>query len=454
MGSIMDYFNLKFHNTTLKNEIFAGIAMFMAMSYVLVVCPTILTQTGMNYTGVFLATVCVAGLTTIVSAFYTKLPIALAPGLGMTSMFFNLAAGEEALPWNELLFATYVAGIVICGFVRFGIYDKIMEIMDEEFRRMIMCGVGMALFLYGISATGLLEKQTGYYTFGKVEAIPLLICLVSILVIFLSKKENKKGFVLFGLLTATFLSIAYNYYRAYDLSGIAITDYLREILKFSYDVNDLTKVMFSFPDAILIFSSSEKVMLFLNAVFMFTMGHFFDAIGTNTSCFDAINNDIDMRMKDTVSLRRAITVDGVGNVVSGMLGTPSVTTYGESVVGIVCGGKTGITALTTGCMFLLCFFFAPLFTALDTYVAAPALIYVGLHLVLRIREIKFENKIIFFFSLCIVAYLGISFNIGYTVLYGLILYTFIKMVIYKKKPVKGFFIMPLFAIIHILINIA
>ena len=86
----MDYFNIKFHNTTIKNEIFAGIAMFMAMSYILVVNPTILSATGMDYNGVFLATVCVSGFTTIVSAFYTRLPIALAPGLGLASLFWSL----------------------------------------------------------------------------------------------------------------------------------------------------------------------------------------------------------------------------------------------------------------------------------------------------------------------------------------------------------------------------
>lgn len=449
----MDYFNLKFHNTSVRNEIFAGIAMFMAMSYVLVVCPTVLSQTGMSYTGVFLATVCVAGFTTIISAFYTKLPIGLAPGLGMTSMFLNLATGADALNWNYLLLATYVAGIIICGFVRFGVYDKIMEIMDEQFRRMIMCGVGLALILYGISTTGILNKQEGYYTLGYIDVIPIAICAISILVILLSKKNNRKGFVLFGLLAAYFLSIIVDYGEAYNETGILPDEYFRQVFKFSYDVRDITEVMFSFPDVIGLFSNMHMLILFVNAVFMFTMGHFFDAIGTNTSCFDAINTDIDSRMKDTVSLKRAISVDGIGNIVSGLMGTPSVTTYGKSVVGIVCGGKTGITALTTGCMFLMCFFFAPLFTSMETYVAAPALIYVGLQLLIRVRELHRDKKINFVFAVCIILYLGLSFNIGYTVLYGLIVYTLIKMLVYKKKAVKGWWIMIIFAALHILINI-
>lgn len=449
----MDYFNLKFHNTSVKNEIFAGIAMFMAMSYVLVVCPTVLSQIGMNYTGVFLATVCVSGVTTIISAFYTKLPIALAPGLGMTSMFLNLATGEKALPWSVLLLATYGAGIIICAFVRFGVYDKIMIIMDEEFRRMIMCGVGFALFLYGLSTIGILEKQTGYYTFGEIKAVPLVICVISMLVMFLSKKLNKKGFILFGLLVAYFLSLIVDYYEVYTDSGILFIEYIQEVFKFSYKVEDITKVMFSFPDVIAMAFDRHTMILFINAVFMFTMGHFFDAVGTNTSCFDAINSDIDLRMKDTVSLKRAIIVDGIGNIVSGVMGTPSVTTYGESVVGIVCGGKTGITALTTGCLFLLCFFFAPLFTVMETYVAAPALIYVGLHLVLRMRELKTESKLKIFFAICIVGYLGLSFNIGYTVLYGLIIYTIMNRIVFKKKAEKGWWMIIIFAMLQMLFHI-
>jgi len=449
----MDYFNLKFHNTTVKNEIFAGIAMFMAMSYILVVCPTVLSEAGMSYNGVFLATVCVSGFTTIVSAFYTKLPIALAPGLGITSIFLGLATGEQALHWSVLLLATYTAGIIICGFIRFGVFDKIMEVMEEDFRRMLMSGIGFALFLYGISTTGLIEKKNGFYTFGQIQVIPIAICTVSIMVMYMAKKWNKRGFILLGLIVAYVLSISVNYYETYHVAGISFGNYLKGIFSFSYDVREIENVMLSFPDVIEVFSDSRTIILFINAVFVFTMGHFFDAVGTNTSSFDAINSDIDLRMKDTVSLKRAITVDGVGNIVSGLIGTPSVTAYGESLVGIVSGGKTGITALTTGCLFLLCFFFSPLFTSMATYVAAPALIYVGLALLLRYREFDRSRTVLFVFGIGLILYVGTSFHIGNAVLYGLLIYTLIKIVIMKQKPVNGWWIMPLFAAIHILLNV-
>ena len=449
----MDYFNLKFHNTTVKNEIFAGIAMFMAMSYILVVCPTVLSEAGMSYNGVFLATVCVSGFTTIVSAFYTKLPIALAPGLGITSIFLGLATGEQALHWSVLLLATYTAGIIICGFIRFGVFDKIMEVMEEDFRRMLMSGIGFALFLYGISTTGLIEKKNGFYTFGQIQVIPLAICTVSIMVMYMAKKWNKRGFILLGLIVAYVLSISVNYYETYRVADVSFGNYLKGIFSFSYDVREIENVMLSFPDVIEVFSDSRTIILFINAVFVFTMGHFFDAVGTNTSSFDAINSDIDLRMKDTVSLKRAITVDGVGNIVSGLIGTPSVTAYGESLVGIVSGGKTGITALTTGCLFLLCFFFSPLFTSMATYVAAPALIYVGLALLLRYREFDRSRTVLFVFGIGLILYVGTSFHIGNAVLYGLLIYTLIKIVIMKQKPVNGWWIMPLFAAIHILLNV-
>lgn len=449
----MDYFNLKFHNTTVKNEIFAGIAMFMAMSYILVVCPMVLSETGMNYNGVFLATVCVSGFTTIVSAFYTKLPIALAPGLGITSMFLSLATGEGALHWNALLLATYVAGIVICSFVRFGAYDKIMEIMDEDFRRVLMSGIGLALAMYGISTTGLLEKKSGYYILGKIEVVPIAICGISMLVIYLAKKFNKKGFVLIGLLVAYFLGILANYYDAYQTMGVSVGQYLQDVFSFSYDVREISLVMLSFPDVMELLSDKQAILLFINAVFVFTMGHFFDAIGTNTSSFDAINSDIDLRMKDTVSLKRAICVDGVGNIVSGLMGTSSVTAYAESLIGIVCGGKTGITALTTGCLFLSCFFFAPLFTSMASYVAAPALIYVGLTLLKRFGEFDRGDKVIFLFGLVMIAYVGLSFNIGNAVLYGLSVYSIIKIIVKKQRPVSGWWIILIFAALRILLEL-
>lgn len=448
----MDYFNLKFHNTTVKNEIFAGIAMFMAMSYILVVNPTVLSGTGMDYNGVFLATVCVSGFTTIVSAFYTKLPIALAPGLGLAGIFLSLGTGPNAVHWQVLLLATYAAGMVICGFVRFGVYDKIMEIMDDDFRGMIMAGIGLALCLYGISTTGLIQKQDSIYTFGRFDAVPIVICSISLIIIFLMKRYNKKGFVLVGLLAAYFMSICVNYFEAYGATGVSIDEYLKEIFTFSYNVQDITKVMFAFPSISEVFANKEIIIQFINAIFVFTIGHFFDAIGTNMSAFDAINSDIDSRMKGTVSLKRVITVDGVGNVVSGLLGTSSVTSYGESLVGIVSGGKTGITALTTGCLFLLCFFFAPLFTSMATYVAAPALIYVGLSLAFRFKEYDRSKILFFIFGLCIIAYVGVTFNIGNAVLYGVIIYTLMQRVIEKKKPVSFWWIMLIFAAVNILLN--
>lgn len=448
----MDYFNLKFHNTTVKNEIFAGIAMFMAMSYILVVNPTVLSQTGMDYNGVFLATVCVSGFTTIVSAFYTKLPIALAPGLGLAGIFAGLATGENAVHWQILLLATYVAGIVICGFVRFGVYDKIMEIMDDDFRGMVMAGIGLALCLYGISTTGLIQKQNGMYTVGSPNGVAIVICTVSLLIMMIMKKLKKKGFVLFGLIVAYLMSIFVNYYDAFKATGVSINEYLNEIFTFSYNVQDAAKVMFAFPDISDVFVNKEVVIQFINAIFVFTMGHFFDAIGTNMSAFDAINSDIDARMKDTVSLKRVITVDGVGNIVSGLMGTSSVTSYGESLVGIVSGGKTGITSLTTGCLFLLCFFFAPLFTSMATYVAAPALIYVGLTLAFRFKEYDRRKIPFFIFGLCIIAYVGFTFNIGNAVLYGLLIYTVMKRVIEKKKQVSYWWIMLIFAVVNILLN--
>lgn len=449
----MDYFNLKFHNTSVKNEIFAGIAMFMAMSYILVVCPSVLSEIGMNYNGVFMATVCVSGFTTIVSALYTKLPIALAPGLGVTGMFVGMATGENALHWSVLILATYVAGIVICGFVRFGIYDTIMSVMDEDFRRMLMSGIGFALFLYGISTTGLIEKKNGFYTYGRFDIVPITICTISILVMFLAKRRNRKGFVLLGLVVAYILSFCMGYFEEYRNTDVLFGDYIKGIMTFSHNIEDVQKVMLSFPDVMEVFSNKGKTILFINAVFVFTMSHFFDAIGTNTSSFDAINSDIDFRMKGMVNLKRAITIDGVGNIASGLMGTPSVTAYGESLVGIVSGGKTGITAITTGCLFLLCIFFSPLFTSMATYVAAPALIYVGFALVLRFGEFSRDRKILFLFGSGLILYIGTSFNIGNAVLYGLLVYTLIKMTVMKQKPVGRWWIIPLFVVIHVLLNL-
>lgn len=448
----MDYFNLKFHNTTVKNEIYAGIALFMAMSYILIVCPTVLSGTGMNYTGVFFATICVSAFTTIISGILSKLPIAMAPGIGICGIFYTLATGDKGIPWQLLLLATYFSGIVICIFVRFGIFELIMDIMDEGFRRMIMSGVGLALLLYGISTIGLLEKENGVYRVGQLQIVPLGICIISLGVIFLLKKKNKKSFILVGLLVAYILSIFTNFSTYHRETGEGISKYLKSIFRISYNFDDMGSVMFCFPDLVELIQDKEMVFLLIYAIFIFTMGHFFDAVGTNMAAFDAINENIDERMKDTVSLKKVIIADGIGNIASGILGTSSVTSFGESSIGIICGGKTGITAITTGCLFLLCLFFSPLFTSIDTCVAAPALIYVGGTLLLRYREFDRNRWILFLFGIGLIGYIGMTFNIGNAVLYGLIVYVWIKKNIEKKDISKSRYIMYAFAMIHCVLN--
>lgn len=450
----MDYFNLKFHNTTVRNEVFAGIALFMAMSYILIVNPAVLADAGMDPSGVFFSTVLVSGFATIVSAFYTKLPIALAPGLGLTGIFASMTAGENGIHWSVLLLATYVAGILICAFVKFGVYDKIMEIMDHDFRKMLMSGIGCALLLYGVSTTGIIKSTGAYYLPGTIEWIPLAITVLSLLIIYVMKHFRIKAHVLIGLLTAYVLSIGASYFEAYNATGIAFDTYIAGIFSVSYHFSDISKVMFKFPSLEEVFGQFRTFIPFVNAVFAITMGHFFDAIGTNTAAFDAINNDVDSRIKGTLSLKRAITVDGIGNVVSGVMGTSTVTSYAESMVGIVSGGKTGITALTTGCLFLLCFFFAPLFTSMATYVAAPALIYVGITLTMRFKEFAFKDKkILGIFGIALIAYVGVTFHIGNAVLYGLVIYTVLKMITRKEKAPPYWWVALIFAAFHILLNL-
>ena len=183
----MDYFNLKYHNTTIKNEIFAGMSLYIEMAYILVLCPYILSTIGMDYNGVFFATVVVTSAVTIMSGFCTKFPHALAPGLVSICAFVNLATGPSSIPWQTLLLATYVSGVVICAFARFGLYDRIKEFVSIDFCKIITSGIGFATFLYGLYIIGLLEKEGGFYVPGKLHMTSLTICVLSLFIIYVLK---------------------------------------------------------------------------------------------------------------------------------------------------------------------------------------------------------------------------------------------------------------------------
>ncbi len=445
----MDYFNLKFHGARIKDEVFAGFTLFIAMSYILVVSPTILSKTGMSYDGVFLATIIVSGLMTILSAFYTKLPIALAPGIGLLTGFLSFTTQDESLDYRVVVLATYASGIIIILFIKSGIYQLIMDIMDLEFRRILMSGIGLALLMYGISTTGLIPKYEAWYVPGTVEVVPLFITIVSLVLMFGMKKCGIKGHILCGLLFAYVCGMFYQYYMNGYVMGISVAEYVHSIFSKSYRFSELKKVMFSFPDPLLILSDSDQFMNFLHIVFLITITHFLDAIGTNCSSFEAINLYIDKRIKDDKSLERAITLDGVGGIVSGLFGISSVTTYAESLVGIISGGKTGLTALVTGICFLACIIVSPFFTSMPTVVASPALIYVGIKLAGQYLKGKKQNSIVSVYGVVLILYLGISFKIGAAVLYGLLGYILLVALVERKKPVKNWWITLVFICIQV-----
>ena len=452
----MDYFNLKFHGATLKNEIFAGITMFIAMSYILVVSPSVLSQAGMPYNGVFLSTILVSGFVTIISSLYTKLPIALAPGLGMLTTFLSFALGNETINYRYILLAIYVSGILFLMIINFGIYQIIIDFMDLEFRRMLMAGIGLALLLYGVSTTGIIQKKDTLYVPGTIELIPLIITLVSLLFMFGMKKLGLKGHILYGLLIAYVFAMIYEYYINGYQSGMSVSNYIVDIFGRSYqfmDLKDLKEITFAFPDVTSILSDTKTLLPFLHMVFVFTITHFFDAIGTNSSVFEAINLYIDRRIKDDKSLNKAITIDGVGNVVSGLFGVSTVTTYAESLVGVISGGKTGVTALVAGICFLLCIFVSPIFTSMPTIVAAPALIYVGLNLLKHYRDFRKRKPIINLYGLALIVYLGISFKTGTTIIYGLLGYNLLTAIVERRKLVKYWWVPLIFVCIQLILQL-
>ena len=449
----MDYFNLKYHNTTIKKEILAGISLYIEMAYILVVCPSILSSIGMDYNGVFFATVVVTGAVTIMSGFCTKLPFALAPGLAAMCAFVNFATGPKQIPWQTLLLATYFSGIAVCGFVRFGLYDKMLHFMDSQFRKVIVSGIGFATLLYGLYSIGLLGKENGYYVIGRINPVAIVICVLSLLIIYVLKYFRVRGYLIIGLVMACFISIGGTYFDTYQVTGISIKEYLKEIFAVAYSFDGINDVMLVFPNIIELFSDRQSIFTFINAVFVFSMIHFFDAVGTIMTSWDKFDKDTDIRVKQIQRIKRAVSVNGVGSIFSGIFGISSVTTYAESTLGIISKGKTGITAIVTGCIFLISFFASPLFTSLSTYVAGPVLVYVGLELALSFKDFDKSNKSLFVLGLCIIAYIGFTFDVCRAVIYGMLLYFLLNRITRKEKPAPGWWIMLIFAGIHIILSL-
>ena len=386
-------FKLKEHNTTVKTEVMAGITTFLTMAYILAVNPNMLSASGMDNGAVFTATALASALATFIMAFWANYPIALSAGMGLNAYFaYTVCLGQlQGIddPWKIALAAVLVEGIIFIILSFFKLRETIVNAIPENLKYGITSGIGLFIAFVGLKGAGVVVSDDSTLValgnFGRPE---VALCLIGILVIAVMNHYNVKGSILWGILITWVLGIIAQLTGWYVVDPDAgAASLIPSLSASSFIPPSISSTFCKFDFAWIGSHVSEFVVI----VFSFLFGDMFDTIGTVIGV--AEKADLLDEDGNLPRVGRVLMADAIGTVAGSMLGTSTVTSFVESSSGVAEGGKTGLTAMTTGILFLVALFLSPIFLAIPSFATAPALVIVGFFMASSIKKMEFDGDL-------------------------------------------------------------
>ncbi len=430
VGFFEKQFKLKEQNTDVKTEILAGVTTFMTMAYILAVNPGMLAETGMNQGGVFTATAISSAIACLMMAFMANYPFALAPGMGLNAFFTYSVVFGMNHSWQFALTAVFIEGIIFILLSFFSVREAIFNSIPMNLKKAVSVGIGLFIALIGFVNSGIVVAEGGtIVSLGDLTKGAPLLALIGLLITGFLLAKKVKGALFFGILITTIIGIPMGV--SYMPNG--------DFLKIFSLPPSLKDVAFKFE--------WTQVFTFdmLIVMFSFLFVDIFDTIGT----LIGVSSKANMLDKDgkLPKVKQALLADAIGTTVGACLGTSTVTTYVESASGVAEGGRTGLTALTTGVMFLLALVLSPLFGMIPGAATAPALILVGLFMMSPIKDIDLDD-----FTEAIPAFLTIvmmpfAYSIAEGIVFGMVSYVILKTLTGKSKDVS--FVMYILAVLFV-----
>ena len=442
-------FNPKEH--TVRTEVMAGITTFLTMAYILAVNPNILSETGMDKGALFTTTVLMAALPTIFMALYAKLPLALAPGMGLNAYLAYTVVLGQGISWQIALFAVFVEGIIFIIMSLTNVREAIFNSIPLTLKQGVSVGIGLFIAFIGLQNAGLcvdsstLVTITSFTENFNTKGICALLALIGLLFTAILHIKQVKGAILYGIVFTWGLGIVCQFLGIYVPNPELGAYSLLPSGIISMDFSSLGK---TFGQCFKIDFSAVGIFNFIVIVFSFLFVDLFDTLGT----LIGVSTKADMLDKNgkLPAIKPALLADAIGTSAGAVLGTSTVTTFVESSAGVAVGGRTGLTAITTGGLFLLATFFSPLFTSIPSFATAPALIFVGFLMFEGVNDIKFTNDNladVIPAYLCILA-MPLFYSISDGICLGIISYVILQMATGKGKKVNP--IMYVLAVLFVL----
>lgn len=425
------FFKLKDNHTDAKTEILAGITTFMTMAYILAVNPGMLSTTGMDFGGVFTATVIASIIGTLIMALYAKYPFALAPGMGLNAFFaFTVVLGPMGKSWQFALTAVLIEGLIFILLSFIKAREAIFDSIPLNLKHAVSVGIGLFIAFIGLSGAGIVGSGEGVIVaLGDLSSGGPLVAIIGILITGFLLAKNVKGAILIGIIATTLIGIP---------MGVTI---IPEGFNPVSLPPSLSQVAFKFVGFEEIFSMEMLVV-----VFTFLFVDIFDTVGTLAGVSSKAGMLDDKGRLPRVG--KALMADAVATVAGACLGTSTVTTYVESAAGVAEGGRTGLTALSTSVMFAIALFFAPLFTLIPSAATAPALVIVGLFMMSPITKIDFFDYTEAIPAFLTIVMMPFAYSIADGIVFGMVSYVILKLVSGRTKEVSK--VMWLLAILFVI----
>ncbi|WP_343303763.1 NCS2 family permease [Chitinophaga niabensis] len=430
-----DIFRLHENGTTVKKELLAGLTTFSTMAYILAVNPMILSKTGMDFNALITATALAAAIGTLVMGLYAKLPIGLAPGMGLNAFFAYTIVLGMGYSWQFALTAVFLEGIIFIFLSLFHIREAIINSIPENLKHAISVGIGLLIALIGMANAGIIETGMRHIGNDKLDGVILkigditsagpLIALTGLIVSAVLMYRKVNAALLIGILVATLAGI---------LLGVTT---IGPIISLPPSLAPIAfKLEFS-----KIFTMDMVVILFT-----LLMVNLFDTVGTLIGlCSKAGLLDSQGRIPRA---KQALFADAVGTTAGALLGTSVVTAYVESASGIASGGRTGLTAVTVAGMFLLSLFFAPLFAMIPPAATAPALIIVGMLMMSAVVKIDFEDATEAIPAFLAIVMMPYTYSIAEGIVFGMLSYVLLKVFTGRYREISP--VMYVLAILFVL----
>ncbi|OFI06277.1 guanine/hypoxanthine permease PbuG [Clostridium acetireducens DSM 10703] len=423
------YFKLSENNTNVKTEVIAGITTFLTMAYIIAVNPMLLSTTGMDKGALVTATCITAGFATIFMGFYANLPFALASGMGLNAFFAFSVCAIMKVHWSVALTAVFVEGLIFIILSLTKIRELVVNSIPASLKIAVSAGIGLFIAFIGFQNSKIVvaDKNT-LVALGNFGDPRVLICVIGIIITGVLVHRNVKGSILWGILSSTIVAWIFALVKGPELAA-QYEIFLPTGLGKVYSIAPIAgKLDFSF------ISNSEAILGFASVVLTFLFVDFFDTIGTLAGVATKANM-IDEK-GNVKNAKKALLVDAIGTTIGATLGVSTVTTYVESSAGVAEGGRTGLTAVVAGVLFLISLLFAPIFMAIPSCATAPALIMVGLFMMQNITNIDFYD-----FTEAIPAFLTIilmplTYSIANGLMMGTIAYVIFNIFGGKKEKVS------------------